>query len=401
MSIDVYNSRVKMLGLTLPGDDDELTDDRRGWVGWGPHDGSASPPGGTVVHRDWKSMAATLSGESRVINDFFFRIGDPSEPCGACAGSGRSREYAELEAGFEASGGGRWAGWGKGPLLSKEVDFLVKTRGLGHVAAKGKITEKNIRRHLGRSSRGQPSCYELLPLRAASLGIDCNECFECVGTGLLQTAPTRISLFMWTFDTECGPSRIDVCEDVKPAELPEVRKFLAAVGWEGVKERFRWAYGGAKRPDIRYVPEFLADTSAMFLRSSWWKDCVRYSSFSEFSDRGSAHDWYNDTLILDFRIFADTKHFVAEERPGFDFPEVFSIHLTRTLPRDASSQVFVIDGCVPSDADELRFILMRSFRLHERHFAWASGQKVPAGKCLSSGESGSGSYDPVRFFAGR
>jgi hypothetical protein len=369
MSVDVHNTRIEQMALTLPGEDDEFTDDSRGDVSWGLSSEKDQCPTLSVRHPDWASLAASIRS-GRIVHDFFFRIEKPEVSCESCAGSGRNKDYAELETGFHRSGGGRWAGWGEGELLQSEVDALVERRRLGSAKA-GPITPKNIRRYIVRSGRPL-ECYEVIKQRAAHLGIDCNRCFDCLGTGLVTEVPNRLVLFMWTFDPGLNDGRIEAAE-VRLEDLQDIRDTLA-LAWESLMSRFGWAIGDVRHPTIRYIRDLKQAPSAPFEKEEWWDDCYHYTSFKEFLSAGFQAGAFFESPIVSYHIFADSGLRIHDHQPGCDLPKEFSLHFVMALPLSATAIKIVIERCTATDGDDLHYMLLKSFRAHERHFTWASGR---------------------------
>lgn len=399
MSREIYNENVKKVGMTLPGRDDETTDTSRGYVGWGPGEDATCDQGRTVEHPDWPSAHAAMQNPAREIHDFYFDINTPSKKCECCAGSGRSKDYAELAEGFYRFGGGRWAGWGDGKLFQDEVDALVENRRLGREAVKGEVTPENVGRFLGRMGHDAINRWILTPIRAAHLGIDCNECYDCVGTGLIATAPSRISLYIWTVDPMAGTTRVDTAEDVRLDEIDEIREYLNEIGWEATKRRFGWPSGDNMHPNIRYDENFRQDPARPFRTKGWWSSSQRFGSLDAFKREWGMGGDVDLNLIFDYRIITGKAHFADNDFASTELPETFSLQILMTHPRKGADRTLLIENCTSEDADEIKSWLRRSFEVHGRHFAWAAGREF--GNEEHREVAPEEPYDAMKFFTGR
>lgn len=401
MSRDIYNENIKKVGMTLPGRNDESTDVSRGYVGWGPGEDATCDQGRTVEHPDWPSVHAAMQNPAREIHDFYFDINTPSERCECCAGSGINKDYAELAEGFYRFGGGRWAGWGDGRLHQDEVDALVERRRLGRDAVKGEVTPDNVGKYLGRLGHDAINRWILTPIRAKHVGIDCNECFDCVGTGLIATAPTRISLYIWTVDPMSGTTRVDTAEDVRTDEIDEIREYLNEVGWEGVKRRFGWPSGDNMHANIRYEENFKRDPDRPFQKKGWWSSSQQFESLDHFKrDWGMGGDT-DLNLIFDYRIITDDAYFQDNAFASSELPDTFDLQLIMTHPRKGADRTLLIENCTAEDGEEIKDWLRRSYEVHGRHFAWAAGREFGNEKEREAGAEQEAAYDAMKFFTGR
>lgn len=401
MSREIYNERVANFGMTLPGRDDDSTDTSRGYVGWGPGE-DATCGDRTVEHADWPAALAALQNPAREIHDFYFHVDTPSEECGCCAGSGRNKDYAELFKGFYRHGGGRWAGWGDGRLYQDEIDALVEKNRIGpRGTKKGDVTPENLHKFLGRMGHDAINHWILTPIRAAHVGIDCNECYDCVGTGKVPTAPTQISLYMWTFDPMSGTSRVDTAEDVRMEEVAEIRDYLVDVGWEGVKRRFGWPSGDNMHANIRYEENFRKDPDRPFVKKGWWDSSQRFRSLEAFKSEWGMGGKADLNLIFDYRIITDEDHFEDNPFASSELPETFALQVIMTHPRKGADRTLLIENCSADDGEEIKEWLRRSYEVHGRHFAWTLGREFGNEKQQEEAPEQEASYDAVRFFTGR
>jgi hypothetical protein len=399
MSQEIYNERVRRFGMTLPGRDEDHTDVSRGYVGWGPGE-DATCGSRTVEHADWPAALSAIQNPAREVHDFYFCINTPSEPCECCAGSGRNKDYAELADGFYRFGGGRWAGWGDGRLHQNEIDALIEHNRLGRVQ-KGEVTPENINKYLGRMGHDIINRWILTPVRAANLGIDCNECYDCVGTGETPTGPTQISLYMWTFDTASGTSRVDTAEDVKMEEVAEIRDFLADIGWEGVKRRFGWPAGDNMYPNIRYEQNFNRDPDRPFRNKGWWDSSMRFSSFEHFRREFGIGGDPDLNLIFDYQIIADEEFLNENPYASSELPEEFSLQVIMTHPRKGADRVLLIENCRAEHGEDIKVWLRKSYEVHGRHFSWAVGRDFGNEARAEQASEEVQAYDPMKFFTGR
>jgi hypothetical protein len=401
MSREIYNEHVAKLGMTLPGRDEENTDCSRGYVGWGPHEDATCDKGRTVEHPDWPSAHAVLQNPAREIHDFYFDVNTPSRKCECCEGSGRNKDYAELAEGFYDFGGGRWAGWGDGRLHQNEVDALIEKGRLGRNAVKGEVTPENVNKYLGRMGHDAINRWILTPIRASNLGIDCNECYDCVGTGYIATAPTRISLYMWTFDPMHGTSRVDTAEDVRMEEVEEIREYLNEIGWEGVKRRFGWPSGDNMHANIRYEENFRRDPGRPFNNKGWWSDSMRFRSLETFKREWGMGGDADLNLIFDYRIITDDHYFERNPFAPSELPDTFGLQLIMTHPRKGADRTLLIEKCSADDGEEIKDWLRKSYEVHGRHFAWAAGREFGNEERKDAEPEEDAPYDAMKFFTGR
>lgn len=391
MSEEVHNSRVIRISAGLPGlgTGEDLgylgitTDGSRGWCQWLPDGDAATMPGRTVRHPDWLSGLSAFQNPAREIHDFYFEPHIPAKECECCDGSGKNREYHELYDGFYRHGGGRWAGWGAGPLFDDELDYLHKKGRFGSTP-RSRITGFNYRSHID-SPFGMDSVdhWRLTPIRAKHLGISIDDCEECLGKGLSPTGPARITLNVWTFDPVGGTSRVDVVEDVRMDELDDVRDYLAQVGWEGVLRRFGWAVGDNFHYAIPYEERFFPAQGRRFVRRSRssFADNVSYRTFSQFADDyelGDPDRWHrldDLNLVFDCQIHAPEGY--QDENPfaASELPDQFSATIWMTHPRKGADRMIFIQECGRDDGDMIRYLLQKSFAVHGRHFSWAVGRE--------------------------
>lgn len=400
MSREIYNERVAKFGMTLPGRDDESTDCSRGYVGWGPGEDATCDQGRTVEHADWESALSAIQNPAREIHDFYFHVETPSKKCECCAGSGRNKDYAELYHGFYRHNGGRWAGWGDGPLHQNEIDALLEKGRLGR-AKKGDVTPANVKKYLGLGGHDAINHWILTPIRAANLGLDCNECFDCVGTGLVATAATRISLYMWTFDPMSGTSRVDTAEDVRMEETSEIRDYMADIGWEGVKRRFGWPSGDNMHANIRYEENFRRDPARPFNNKGWWSSSMRFNSLDAFKREWGMGGDPDLNLIFDYRIITDEGHFEDNPFASSELPETFAFQVIMTHPRKGADRTLLIENCSADDGEEIKNWLRQSYEVHGRHFAWAAGREFGNEKRDDAEPEADTSYEAMKFFTGR
>lgn len=374
MSRDVYNARITKVAKSLPGRDDDNTDVSRGYVGWGPQEDGMCDIGRYVEHEDWPALLGAIQTPAREIHDFYFEVHTPSENCECCSASGKNKDYAEMAEGFYLHGGGRWAGWGQEKLFQNEIDALVDE---GRIRAKDgeSITPENLKQYLGRMGHDAINRWILIPLRARNLGIDDNDCFECVGTGLIPTDATKILLHAWTFDPEAGTSRCDTAISVQPEELDEIQTFMNEHGWENVKKRFGWATGDNMYPNIRYEENFKLDPNRPFQNRGWWSSSQRFESLDEFKHKWGTDGDHDLNLIFDYRILADRSHLNDNPFAQSELPEEFTLQVLMTHPRKGVDRHLVIHGCTPEDGETIKNWLKASFEVHGRHFAWAAGRE--------------------------
>lgn len=370
MSREIHNQRMLDAARNLPGRGSPH-DVSRGYVGWGPDEEATMGKGKTARHATWQDMLGAIQNPAREIHDFYFQHHVESEPCPCCDGSGKNRDFAELDRGFYRSGSGRWRGWSE-TLTQEEIDLLVGDGRLLN-ARKGEVTPQNLRDHLGRMGHDLVNKWILLPARAKSLGIPIGDCFECVGTGKVPMSEATIMLHAWTFDAVAGTSRVDTALDVRLPELDEIREFMATVGWEGVKRRFGWAVGDNMYPEIVYAD----DWNAFVDRRPEMK------GRPSFRGRDGAHPTWRhfhvgpDTdlnLVFDCKVVApaEARH---ETYAGSELPERFGLLLWMTHPRKGTDVVNAIHEATPEDAAEIKAFLRKSFEVHGRHFAWAVGRR--------------------------
>lgn len=378
-SVEVYNERVRRAMLNLPGRCDDTTDVSRGFVGWGPHEDYTYKSGRTIEHDDWQAALAAIQNPVREIHDFYFSHHVPSEECACCDGSGVNKDYAELARGFYYRGGGRWAGWGDRELYQNEVDALVDNNRLEN-AKKGEVTPQNLHKHM-RWGHDGINRWILIPLRARNIGIDCNECFDCVGAGFVPVDRAKIQLNIWTFDPLNGTSRVDYVKSVQLDEVEEIRDFLNEVGWEAVKKRFGWPAGDNMYSTIRFAENFTTDTKRSFgardahgHKKFGWATPERFRSFAAYKQR-----WFNCrtdmNLIFDYRVVASDDHHQDNPFADTELPEEFTLQLLITHPRKGVDKVIEVQGCTKGDQQDIEELLLRSFEVHGRHFAWAVDRK--------------------------
>lgn len=404
MSLDAYNSIVTSFAKDLPGREDEATDTSRGYVGWGPLE-DAMDRSRSIEHADWDAVLGAIQNPAREIHDFYFEVETPSVKCDCCAGSGVNKDYEELDRGFYRHGGGRWAGWGE-RLFQNEIDELVAKKRIGRNAEPGSITPENLKRHLGVMGHDAINRWCVLPIRAKNLGLDCNPCYDCAGTGMTPTDSTKLRLHIWTFNPESGKSRCDSAMDVKMDQVEEIREYLNEIGWEGVRRRFGWASGDNLYSEIRYDSNFKRAIDQPFVQKDsakrvWWTDSLAYDSFDEFRREFIGGD-PDLNLVFDYRILASDSHVTDNPYSGSELPEEkFGLALWMSHPRKGASRTILVSNCSEDDGQELKEFLKKSYDVHGRHFAWATGRPFGNEKVAEAEAVSEEPYDAVKFFTGR
>lgn len=383
MSREIRNQRVLDAVRKLPGREDP-TDQSRGYVGWGP-DEDATSGGRTVEHATWQDLLGAIQNPAREIHDFYFSHHVPSQECPCCAGSGRNKDFAELNSGFYRGGGGRWRGW-SARLTQEEVDVLVDGNRLWR-AEKEVVTPDNVQKFLEPFGHDEINRWLLTPVRAKALGISTAECFDCVGTGQVPTADAAVRLYAWTFDAAAGTSRVDTAENVPLGEIGEIREFMADIGWEGVKRRLGWAVSDNMHPEIVYEDKwqtFGDRTIALKGEPSFWGQDGSHPTWQHFFADHSALD-PDMNLVFDYKIVA-AENIRDVDFSGSELPEKFGLRLWITYPRKGSDVVIAIRECTREDAAEIKEYLSRSYQVHGRHFAWAVGREFGNEAVASAGE---------------
>lgn len=369
MSRDINNQRVLDAARELPGRDDP-TDQSRGYTGWGPGE-DAMCGARAVEHSTWQDMLGAIQNPAREVHDFYFEHYEERETCSCCDGSGKNKDFAELEEGFYSTGRGRWRGWGD-RLTQEEVDLLVDKRRLGR-AKKGEVTPQNIRSYQSFIGHDAINRWLLTPVRAKGLGISTDDCFECVGVGKVPVSGATVRLHAWTFDVDAGSSRVDTAMHVSLSELDEVRGFLEQVGWEGVKRRFGWAVSDNMHPEIVYEEDwntFSGRKLRMKGEPSFGGTDGAFPTWKHFHT-GKDTDL---NLVFDYKIVAPVEA-RDEVYAGSELPEKFGLRIWMTHPRKGTDVVNVIREATREDAGEIKEFLRQSFEVHGRHFAWAVGRE--------------------------
>lgn len=370
MSREIRNQRVLEAVKKLPGRDEEIADASRGYVGWGPHEDAMASDGRTVEHATWQDLLGAIQNPAREVHDFYFAHHVETEECSCCAGSGKNRDYAELEAGFYSSGSGRWRGWGN-RLRQEEIDLLIENRRLGRVS-KGEVTPENLYKHLGRIGHDAINRWILTPARAKHLGIPVDDCFECVGTGYIPVSDATIQLHVWTFDIEAGESRVDTALHVPLEEIEEVREFMEKVGWEGVKRRFGWAIGDNMHPDIEYVEDWQAFTERKAKLTGEPSFRGKDGGFPTWQHFHTGPD-PDLNLVFSYKVVAPIEA-RDEMFAGTELPETFGLIIWMTHPRKGTDVVNYVREARREDEPDIKAFLRQSFEVHGRHFAWAAGR---------------------------
>jgi hypothetical protein len=297
--------------------------------------------GRVTTHESWHDCWAALTYDNRRVHDFYFQVTEEQNVCAACDGTECVRDYAEFLEGFHADGGGRWAGWGYGPLPTAELDLLRETFALHHQTLPSSFglttgDERTL------TCEQEALVKETIgPMRAAALDI-ASLCGRCT-----DGARSWDELLVWSFGDMPGTGRIDVVRLVVEEDHELIRAYMRD-SFTKIEHRLISAAGrGGWDVDFGGIDD---DTGAWFMRNE------RVSTFDKFLQGIGAADARN--LLFDVHVVPT-------------FPGHCMLRFWMTHPARGYGREILVEKASEEDADALARILSDHYEVHRRNFGWA------------------------------